>query len=275
MGTAVRRHPLIVLLAVVICMGAAAAAGLARKPTYTATAKLQIGGINLNQPGALAGLLTAEETLAASYSRAATSNAVVTQVKNELHIKYGTVLADISSTPVPDSGNFTISATSKNSGFARTLANDTASALVSWITTLNQSTADARRLYGEVKKASSALAKANTAALEAGAALTRAKDHPTAAELKAYSDTHATVDALSTSIQALRNAYVSALSSQASTDTAQLVAPATQTSSDRLTKLEILLGGGLVVGLLIGTALAVLRSRRRARRIPPVPVVEG
>src|SRR4051794_30532691 len=68
-GAAMRHWPL-VIIPMLLLMGVAAFIGLYRTPVYTATARMNVGRIDVNSPGALAGFSLATESLASSYSRA-------------------------------------------------------------------------------------------------------------------------------------------------------------------------------------------------------------
>jgi uncharacterized protein involved in exopolysaccharide biosynthesis len=267
-GTAVRRHPVILVVTVVVCLLAGAAYGLARKPNYTANVNLQVGSIDLKLPGAIGGLQTANEELATAYSREANASPVVGAVSKQLHLPETTILAAMSSTPVPLSGNFTITAVSKSRPQALAIANATSDALVKYVDGVNNNSAYVNKLWGEYQTAAGQVSAAQTAVMTARQAIAQAnaaKTHPTSAELKALTKAQADVDTFSTSRESIQQAYFAAKSQE--TNTPEVVAPAVVTTSDKKTKLAIALFGGLVAGLLIGGALATMWARRKARAL--------
>ena len=73
---AVRREWPLAIAPVVALVLLALFVGIARSPVYTSEARLTVGQIDLRQPGALQGFVTATQSLASSYSRAITAEAV-------------------------------------------------------------------------------------------------------------------------------------------------------------------------------------------------------
>jgi uncharacterized protein involved in exopolysaccharide biosynthesis len=263
-GTAVRRYPIIVLVSVVACLLAGAAFGLARKPNYTANVTLQVGSIDLKLPGAIGGLQTANEELATAYSREAQASPIIGAVSKQLHLPQTTILAALSSSPVPLSGNFTITAVSQSRAQAIAIANAASDALARYVNGANNNTAYVNKLWGEYQAAAAQVSAAQTATMSARQAIGLMKGHPTSAQLKALTKAQADVDTSSTNREAIQQAYFAAKSQE--TNAPQIVTPAVLASSDKKTKLAIALFGALVGGLLIGGALATLWARRRATR---------
>jgi uncharacterized protein involved in exopolysaccharide biosynthesis len=262
-GTAVRRHPIIVLVSVLVCLVLAVAYGFARKPTYTANAKLQVGSIDLKLPGAIGGLQSADADLATAYSRQIQAQTVLKSVATQLHLPEATVMAALSSTPVPLSGNFTVTAATKAQNQAVKIANAASYALVAYVASQNNNNAYVKTLWSEYQAAAAQVSAAQTANLLAHQVISQSKGHPTAAQLAALTKAQTALDTASTNKQGIQSAYFTAKSQE--TNTPQVITPALQAASDRATKLEILLVGGLAVGLLVGATLATIRARRKAR----------
>jgi uncharacterized protein involved in exopolysaccharide biosynthesis len=262
-GTAVRRYPIIVVVSVVVCVAAAAAFGLARKPNYTANAKLQVGSIDLKLPGAIGGLQSADAELATAYSREIQSTPILNTVSKQLHLSPATVLAALSSTPIPLSGDFTVTGATKSSRQSVAIANAASKALIAYVGSQNNNSAYVKSLWSQYQAAAAQVSTAQTANLIAHEAISQAKGHPTSAQLTALTKAQTALDTASTNKQGIQSAYFTAKSQE--TNTPQIVAPALVATSDRKTKTAILLFGGLVAGLLVGAALATLWARRKAR----------
>ncbi len=265
-GAAVRRHWFLMTLCVVVFVGAGAAYGLKRKPTYTARAKLSVGHVNLTAPGALSGYAQATTALASAYARAVDADGVVLPVARQAGLPAQTVRDRVDATPVPDSPIFRVDATGKNKGATIRLANLTTSALVAYITQLNQQVPDAPRLYARFVNAT-AKANAHRMTEQRLAKMIAQTPHPSSALRAAEVRSKTAADTAAARAQALKQAYTNALAGQSNTQTVEILAPASSTRSDRTSKLEILLFAGLVAGLLVGTALATLRAGRVRRRM--------
>jgi capsular polysaccharide biosynthesis protein len=267
-GAAVRRHPIILVVSVLICVAIAAAVGLVRKPSYTANAKLQVGSINLTLPGAIGNLPNIDAALATSYSRQIQAAPIISTVAKRLHLSELTVVGDLSSSPVPLSGDFTVTGASKSENEAIRVANGAGAALVTYIAGLNNNSGRVKQLWSQLKAAASQVAAAKIQVLVTHTAIERAQAKgglPTTKELNAYAAAQAAQDTATTNEQELHQSYSAARSQQSNVP--QVIAPALGATSDKLTKLAILLVGGLVAGLILGTALAMMRARRKASRL--------
>jgi hypothetical protein len=120
-------------------------------------------------------------------------------------------------------------------------------------------------LWTQYQAAAKQVAAANVAVFSAHQTISLTKGHATTAQLNALAKAQADLDTASTNKAGISQAYYAA-KSQAN-NTPVLITPALQATSDRATRLVIFLFGGLVAGLLIGTALATVRARRRAARM--------
>jgi capsular polysaccharide biosynthesis protein len=224
----------VVVLSVVVFVGAGAAYALLRTPTYTATARLAVGRIDITSPGALSGYALATEALATGYSRTATALAVARPVSAKTGIPVKEVQSHVTATPIPESPVFKVEGTAPNADQAIALANATGHALIRYAARLNQDNPDSERLFHlyEVAVRDRKLA---------------GHEERAAASLRA---------------EALSKAYTQSLQSQVSTQLIQVISPATEASSDRRSMFMILAFIGLVAGLLVGGAIAFLRESR-------------
>ncbi len=264
-STALRRHPLIVIVTLLLFVGAAAAAGFIRKPVWTAAAKLSVGGINLSAAGALSGYSQATQALASAYARAIDATAVVVPAARITHLPATTVQDRLSATPVALSPVFIVNGTGPTAQDAITLTNAGSNALITYITGLNRSTTDASRLFGQLGTASHQFENARRVSRKLQtAALSAKKVSP--ADSNALVDAATNLDLAGAKLAAVRQTYVQSLTGQSSTSTAELLSAAGAATSDRLSKLEILLFVGVIAGLVVGSALAILRERRKNAR---------
>jgi capsular polysaccharide biosynthesis protein len=249
-------HWKIVVVSMVLLGGVGAALGLLRTPSYTATSRLTVGRIDISSPGALSGFALATESLATSYSRTATALAVAKHVSAKTGISVSDVQGHVTATPVPESPVFKIEAEAPNQKQAVELANATSHALMAYVTKLNRSNPDSKRLFVKYGAAASerrhAEAKLKVAEEEAG----ETKTSPAVVARKAKLEV-ATLRA-----EALGSAYKSSVQSQTATELIQVISPATEASSDRRSTFVIYVFIGLLAGLLVGGAIAYVRATR-------------
>ncbi|HET6997996.1 MAG TPA: hypothetical protein VFI03_05340 [Solirubrobacterales bacterium] len=224
----------LVAIAVVVCVGIGAAAALLRTPDYTATSRLAVGRIDITSPGALSGFAVATQALATGYSRTVTSQAVARSVSAQTGISVKDVQSHVTATPIPESPVFRIEATSPDSEQAIAMANLSGRALIRYTARLGRDNPDSVRLYAEYQKA--------------------------VAERKQADPGDAQAAALR--VDALGKAYTASVQSQVATRLIQVISPATEASSDRRSTFLIYTFIGLVVGLLLGAAIAFLRESR-------------
>lgn len=264
--TSARRHPFLVLVPVILLVAGAVAVGVHRSANYTATTHLQVGGVNLNAPGALTGFSTATASLASAYARAVYANDVVVPVARRYHLTPQGVRERISATPIPQSPLFSITAKDKTAGGAMTLANAVSKSLVSFIGKASASNPDLTRLYGQFRGIASAY---NGAQIRASAAQQRYLHERTTANFNALRDARTSAQVAQLQASTIQSAYRDAAQGQQNTTTTTLLDSAAGATSDRKSKLELLAFIGLLAGLAIGLALATARANSQARRLLP------
>lgn len=249
----------IVLLAVVLFVAIGAAVALVRTPTYTATARLAVGRIDITSPGALSGYAVATQALATGYSRTITAQAVAKPVaaKNSLSVKE--VQSSVTATPVAESPIFRVDATSSSADQAVSLANDSSHALVEYAAHLNQDNPDSSRLYRQYRTAS-VLRK--IAKQELHTAVEAVGSESSVSATTDVAKAQSNFDAADLRVNALGKAYTASVQGQAATQLVQVISPATDATSDRGSVLMILAFVGIVIGLLVGGALATLRESK-------------
>ncbi len=264
-GSSLSAHWFLVALCVLVFVGAGAAAGLLRSPVYTARAKLSVGQLDLAAPGALAGYAQASQALASGYARAIDALAVVDPVARRANLSVDTVRSRLSASPVPESPVFRVEATGPHEADAVRLANLGSSALASYVSDLGRTDPDTSLIYEQFRAAAKD-ANAHRATERRVAKAIQSTKNPPSQLRDALVQSKTAVDTAALRAQGLRQAYVASLASRASSQRPQLLAPASSASSDRRSKLEILMFAGLVAGLLVGTVLASMRDGRARRR---------
>jgi len=187
------RHPLLVILPILVLGAAAAVLASQLSTTYTAASRLQVGRLQVSAPGAVGGFASASQALAAGYSRAITADGVVDPVARRLDRPAADVRNRLFASPIPDSPLFRVEATGQSSRDAVALANAGASALVDYIAKVNRSNPDARRLYGQYQASSVA---SNSANIARDTARRRYRDAPTGPNRRAYAQASALAQTL-------------------------------------------------------------------------------
>lgn len=251
------RHPLIVLFPIIVLTAAAMFVASRHDPTYSAKTRLQVTRLDLSAPGALSGLSTATETLAAGYARAVNADAVVGPVAQRLRLPRGQVASRVSASPVPSSPEIWVSASGPSEQSAVVLANAIAGSLTRYIAEINAVTTDVGRTYRQYKAVSAEIASTR-------AQYNRAqRNNPNGPAAQAASTRLRT---LQLRAQALGARYQQLQANRAVTGKPTLLTRAEAATSDRQRRLQLYGFVGFVAGGLIGLALATLRANRGVRR---------
>lgn len=249
----------VVLISVVVFVGAGAGLALLRTPTYTATARLAVGRIDITSPGALSGYAIATQALATGYSRTVTALAVAKPVSAKTGISIKDVQGHVTATPVPESPVFRVEGTAPNPDQAEALANYSSQALIRYAARLNQNNPDSDRLYREYK---AAFLQRKLAKQQLNIARADADIRPIPKAEEEVDSARSEVEAASLRVDAVGKAYTSSIQSQVATQLIQVISPATEASSDRRSTFMIFAFIGLVIGLLVGAAVAFVRETR-------------
>ncbi|HXP28542.1 MAG TPA: Wzz/FepE/Etk N-terminal domain-containing protein [Solirubrobacteraceae bacterium] len=256
--SALARHKLLIGAVAIVCALLGAGYGLSRKPVYTASATLQVGQVNPNSPG-FYGYVQSAAALASAFSRAIQAEPVLDAVQQKLALTPAAASARLSAEPIPVSPAFRVIATGPSRSSALSLANVTANALVAYESQTNSSNPEAGSLLHEYTEASFQLQQA-----EAGFARAVHDRHASATQ---RARAGAVRTAAEVKLKALGNSYVGAVTSQAPrSGLVTLLAGATSASDDRRSKIERFALIGLLAGLVLGCATAVVRERRTRAR---------
>jgi hypothetical protein len=260
--TAIARHkPLVVVCAVVLAL-VGVGRGLRRTPIFTASATLQVGQVNPNSPG-FYGYTQSAASLATAFSRSIAAEPVLAAIQHKLKLTPAKALARLSSEPLPQSPAFRVIATGSNEFKAVQLANAAAAAVIAYEGQSNNTNPEARSLLHEYREAALRL-QHSTEKLDDLTRPNHGKRAPSSVVARAVAERNAA----GIELRAMGVAYTSAVTSQApSSGLVSLVAGATSAGSDRSSKLELYAFIGLLLGLVIGCAIAVAWDRVRSRRL--------
>jgi capsular polysaccharide biosynthesis protein len=285
--SAIGRYKWLVLLLAVLLAGAGVAVGVRRKPTWTATATLQVGA-NINPSSAsFSGFVQSETNLATTFSRAITANKVLARIQARTSLSPAQSARRLTATPVPDAAALEVIATGATPAAAIRLANVGAKSLVAYEAPSNFPTS-AASIYNAYRPQLTAVAQARarvqaiqnraagqgqtTASTVAGQKTASTVAGQTTANPSNPALIHAQADlgAAQARATALADAYTQAVESDtASRAVLTPLADAVTASSDRKQKIELFGFIGLAAGLLIGASIAVLREQSRARPVAP------
>jgi hypothetical protein len=196
-------------------------------------------------------------------------------VQQKLKLSPARANAKLSAEPIPQSPVFRVVATGPSESAAIQLANVTANALIAYESSTNSANPEAASLLHEYSSASLALehADAKLSELEVSTreaqASTRSQGKRTKANQNVFAPDRAARDTATARLKAIAAAYTAAVTSQAPrSGLVSLLAGATSATSNRKPKVEKLGFIGLLAGIVIGCILAVLRERRRTKRLP-------
>jgi hypothetical protein len=230
--TALRRHWFVAILPVIVFVGAAIALGTERPPRYTANASLSVGRIFVNNPAGVSGVIEATQSLAAVYSRAISSSAVIK-----------------------------ITAESFSEARAVALANAASRALAGYVRREGRTNQDASILDDYQR----AVRRHRELVAERRRLQRRYEADPTSANEAARDRADVAISVALLRREALRANYLNLIQGTAATARVETFARATSATSDRRRMLQIMLFLGLVAGVAAGTSFALLRAYSKSR----------
>jgi hypothetical protein len=257
------RWPVVILCALLLA-GAGVALGLRRHPTYSASAQINIGRLDVTAQS-MPGFAQASQNLTVAYSRLVTIDPVVEPAAKRLDLTPRELRARLSSRSIDKSSIFYVLATGPSSGAAQDAANVTAGAVIKFLER-NQDTSHERTLLlREYRRIGARLVKLQRDLAKAGAALNQGGE--SAAEKATFARLTVDRDEAKLEARGIAATYQQKDFGTAATSGLQIVRPAASASSDRV-RYSVLLGGaGLIGGAVIGAGLALLMHRRRRRRV--------
>jgi hypothetical protein len=243
------RYPAFAIVPVVALVLAGLAVGLLRDPVYTAEARISVGRVDV-PAYTLQGVTVGNSTLAASYARALAAPNVVERAARAAGVSEEDARESLAGSQIPNSTLIRIEAEGDSSQQAQRLANAAAAELIRYVTTLNvrqqddKALARFRRAQGRAERARTRLLRIQSERPNSSAAQEARLDFRTA-ELNARS---------------VGARVLQATEAPAPENLLQLVVPAATADSDKDTALQESLLIGLVAGIVLGFALALLRA---------------
>jgi uncharacterized protein involved in exopolysaccharide biosynthesis len=275
-GDAMRRWWPLVVIAALVCAGVGAKYAHSRKQEFQATASLSVGLLDLNTQS-VPGFATGGEIVASGFSRSVQTDDVILPVARRLHMPPGEVRARVSSTSVPSSPIFTVSAIGPSQPAAVDLANAVSHSMVAYGRSHSGSQDNSaallqryRAAVRELNKAKSRVAnlrsRGSSTSTATGTASTTSTASTTASSSRALSQAKADVEAQHLRVQAIGELYRSQTGQPQTGAVVQPLVNAQSASSDRKSRVELYAAVGGLAGLCLGTGLAVLLTGWRYRR---------
>lgn len=261
------RWPL-VLLVVLLFVGGGVYAGLTRSPTYKAETEINVGRTDVRVQ-ALPGYVAGAATLANAYSRVVVSDEIVDRIAPRLGVPKGEVSANLTAAPVPENPILRIVGSGASPEEAVRLTGVAAEQLERYVARTDASSKSVDAMLGEFRRESRRAAdlKRELRRLETrdaqASAIGSTVEAPSAEEEDdlrvAYETARLRADALA---QMFRDRQVEL----ASTAGIQVISRPALAGDDRRSVLQRLIAVGLVAGVVVGSALAMLLGARRRRK---------
>ncbi len=249
-GGAVRGHWRLIAAIIGTLAVLAIAYSMVRTPNYTAETRLAVGGLNATTPSTLTGFSAASASLAQTYSRSIQGDTVVGEVANELKTSPELIRPQLSASPIPETPVFVVSATTKSKQTAIDTSKLASEALVRQANRASDSAP--ARLLDQYRRAEAQRERAQRrlgAAVARGGSVAQARGDLVGAKARA---------------DALRKRYSSSL--EGGTVPLEIIQQPDAATSDRLSKLQLLLFASIVGGFIIGLGVALLIESARFPR---------
>jgi uncharacterized protein involved in exopolysaccharide biosynthesis len=261
-GDAVRRYWLLLLVAALGLGAAGAFYADSRRPVYEATASVSVGLVDLTTQS-VPGFAVGGAVVAGGYSRSVQTDDVIVPAARRLHMTPREVRERVTSSSVPDSPTFTITASGSSARGAVRVANAVTRSMIAYGGSgSNAASADLLRRYREAVRArNQARRRLEALRLTYGLAT---EGSASAALAKAVAD----VAAQELRVNGLADQYRSRASEPRSDPVLQPLAYAVDASNDRSSKIQLYGAVGVLAGLCLSIALAVLMTAVRHRRLP-------
>jgi uncharacterized protein involved in exopolysaccharide biosynthesis len=249
-GGAVRGHWRLIGTIMATFVVLAIAYSAVRTPNYSAQTRLAVGGLNATTPSTLTGFSAASASLAQTYSRAIQGDTVVREVAGKLKTTPEVVRPQLSAAPIPETPVFVVTATTKSKDSAIDTSRLASEALVTQANRASDATP--ARLLSRYQQAEAQRGRAVKELAAAGAgtgSIAAARSDLVAAKAKADS---------------LKKAYIA--SQEGGTVPLQVIQEPDIATSDRMSKLQLLLFAAIVGGFIIGLAVALFIESSRFPR---------
>jgi uncharacterized protein involved in exopolysaccharide biosynthesis len=279
-GAAVRTYWPLVLLSVLACAAAGAYYAHSRQPVYTSSASLSVGLLDLNTQS-VPGFAVGGEVVAGGYSRSVQTDAVIVPAARQLKMPPNVLRSQVTSSPVPSSPIFSVTATGSSAGQAVSEANAVSRSIIAYARARSNSGAAFSALLDRYRKAIRArnAARSRVARLSSqsstttqgttgAAAATAGTTTKSSKHSGQLSQARAELSAQQLRVDSIADQYRSRASTPGNTAVVQKLVDAQGASTDRNSKVQLYGALGALAGLCIGAALAVLIAGIRHRRRP-------
>jgi uncharacterized protein involved in exopolysaccharide biosynthesis len=261
-SSAMRRHWLTASLPLVVLVGVAVAAGLARPPTYTADARLAVGRLEGSTPAGLVGFSQVTATLAETYSRSLGSRDVLLPAAHELGMRPERVLASASAAPIPESPVLRVRGEAASARDAARIANAVSRALVRRARRLAEPAAAYRTLRRRYLRTVRKLVGSRPTLKRRTRKFER---NPTRVNERRLAEVKTAVDTAGLRLRALQRSYDARQRGTEASALLSVIGPARGARDDRNSVLQLLVFAAVVAGGTIGAGLALLRANRKLR----------
>jgi capsular polysaccharide biosynthesis protein len=260
------RHPWLVALPILLIAIPGLIWGVARTPTYKSQAALMVGDVNVSAQS-VPGYVLATQQLAGTYARLVESSLVVDQVANELKLPASDVAGQLSASAIAESSELVIEATANDPATADQLAGAAVKALTSQVSATQQNSDRVSSLLEQFNAASTAAGTANLQVQQLTKSISAAA--PGSAALASLQNQlvqkQTELDAANLNAQALGQQYQQAVSdSTTAPGSIQTIQEPSSQGSDFQSKIQLVIAAALLLGGVIGLALATWASNRRA-----------
>lgn len=251
-GNALRMHPLVVLIPMLVIAALGLFAGLHRSPKYIATSQVVVEPLapTIVQ---LSGAVQAAQDTATNEGRLVIASGVIGPLAAQFHTTPKYIEDHLTGSPIPNSTVIKIIAEGKSESEAMALANAAATDFSRYVTGQLQTSVSAEKLLRAYTKAVHAF----RLALQAESSL------KSTSSKRQQVEAATAVATAKVRQQALSQQYEALIQSHSSAPSVSPFVFATAAKSDRVTKIEIYLFAGIIVGGLIGIALATMLANRR------------
>jgi len=251
-------RPRIFALPIIVLVTLALLAGFVRKPVYSAESQLIVGSVVRDFQGA-DGQVQAITQLTDIYSRLVGSSAHMDMVDTALGESVpGSALT---AAPIPNSALIRVDATGSTQEQAVARADAASNQLVAYVDQLRaDASASGQAQLDQITAASLEVAAATTARASAQAAVTAASAASLPAAQQALQQAEATLTTATLKLDTLKANYTTVQQSNSGGIGLTVFAPAGPTGSDRKSTLQIYGIGAILIGGLLGMALATLAA---------------
>lgn len=250
-------RPLIVVLPVLAFLVPSLFVAFTRQPVYTSEAQLLVAGFDV-QTAAIPGFVDASRTLAGTYARLVATDTIVTPVAASLNVSKSSVAGKISATATPDAALIRVDGKGSSPKEAQRYASAAAQALVQYSSRISGN--DNGQLRRDYQAAAQALATAQLRQDQADAAVRTADAASLPAARQALAQARADVAAAQLDANRAGQRYSNGGSGGSGV---QLVGPADSATSDKKSKIELAIIGPILLGIVVGIALATVVVNRQ------------